>query len=198
MAQLQGQLHSSRALGGVQQLLLCLALLALGTGWAPSALWALVAAAGAALVALMLGFGSEDPSDASAAVAARFAAQQRGAAAVGAAAVRNGAGVPAATAAAGGAGALVLAGGSDAGGAAVAAAAFTHKGLEGAKPLRVVARTSEGSGGGDAGAGATAAAGAAPPPMAPETEALLVGRVMGGKTIDETVRGALWSWGGVL
>ncbi|KAI8468383.1 MAG: hypothetical protein J3K34DRAFT_523009 [Monoraphidium minutum] len=53
--QVQAALASARSLAGVQQALLALALLALGTGWSGPALWGLAAAAVGGLAALLLG-----------------------------------------------------------------------------------------------------------------------------------------------
>jgi len=158
VAQLQGQLFSQRALAAVQHLVMALAVLALGTGWAPSALWALAAAAGAALVAVLMGFGNEEAADARAAAQElRFAQQQQQQQQQRAA--------------------IAARGGGAAAGADQGVAGGLEKALDGSG-LRVLATACGGSD-----------VAAAPPPMTAATEALLIGRVFGGKTIDETVRG---------
>ncbi|GBF96590.1 hypothetical protein Rsub_09336 [Raphidocelis subcapitata] len=173
VAGLQAQLTSARALGAVQQLLITLAALAIGTGWAPRALWALAAAAAAGVAAVLLGVGRGEEAAAQvlAGEAGAAAAAQRRAAALHGGSFGGGA------AAAGGGGALAAA-------AAAAARDDARGGDQGrgaggfgskdAPGLRVLAT-------------ASAEGEPAPPPMGEGARKLLVGSVMAGKTIDETV-----------
>jgi len=75
VALLQGQLSSQRALNAMQQAILALTVLALGTNWAPTALWALAAAAIGGLFAALLSWSAEARREKR--LAAELAAQQQ-------------------------------------------------------------------------------------------------------------------------
>jgi hypothetical protein len=160
VASLQGQLAAQRALGTMQQAIVALAALALGTGWGPAALWALAAASVGALAAAALAARAAD--GAGAAVAEAAAAAER-AARLGMLQAARGCG-----SSGGGAGAAAAAGACAAPQVAAAGMVTLHAGPA---------------------AGGKAAAGELePPPTAPEVEQLQCRHAYGAKTIDETVR----------
>ncbi|KIZ02549.1 Phosphatidylinositol3,4,5-trisphosphate-dependent Rac exchanger 1 protein, partial [Monoraphidium neglectum] len=172
-----GLLSSQRAVSAVQQLIMALAMLALGTGWAPPALWALAAAAAGALAVVLMDWGADDARERRAAAQEQLAAQRLSARGLAARLSGGGGGgglPPLITSLQGerlgqrngGGGAKLGAGGDVVGGAAPGG-------------VCVVASTSTGSTASEGGSDA-------PPPMAREAEALLVGRVMGGKLLEDT------------